>query len=371
MTSIGYLSCEARNKRNTGPNQHKRRRGIECVDVDKMSWIALRVDLTVRDETSNEDVRLGYFDVKIDDEFDFWKDGERRFERRVPMRPTPIMRKKQEGRSEWGAVDVSIQRIPSDEQDKFERGRREKESVTTFRPAVFLDFDCTISRRHLWGTLYSNWELCVNDWRDHVDACKRKGESTPKKSVDDLRFLDYVFGGGDRLELLRKSFSAMIKDFGTTLYVSTHGMVEDVVTALRNVKMLDMFAAVHAYDGVWTKKGDKIRKNAEMGQMRALTKMKWIDRTVEDNGLTPFACWFIDDSVGNYDCDGLGVGVLPTSRETIHTLDVDDTFRHNGEGLKKVHLDRIYDTIKRDVAQFKMRRKTGTAVAPPIPSSSR
>jgi len=227
---------------------------------------------------------------------------------------------------------------------KIEVARKAKYELkkTSVKPCLVLDFDCTVSKHHLWGTL-NKWHICVQNFlQAFPDETKR-----PPLDPQDLRFVEFVMGGETRIEMLRKYFE-MLRSIGTTIYISTHGSAYDVMPALQCHDMLKYVESVQSYDGVWFR-GSMFKSNAEIGIFRAMPKLEWIDFLVSKFEHKPSACWFVDDTLRNYNV-GLGLGVLPSSRSSVHCFQ-DEGFKHNGTGLTAEYLNVMLKSIEEELKE--------------------
>eukprot|EP00940_MAST-03C_sp_MAST-3C-sp2_P001698 g1698.t1 len=244
--------------------------------------------------------------------------------------------------------------------------RRKSRKCRKTRCAVFFDFDCTISKRHLFGTMRGRWSFCM----DAFDAEFTDWSDQPKLSTTDLRFVEFIFGGKERLAMLRDCFDKL--KVLADLYISTHGLCNDVLSALKMCDMIKYFEAVQAHDGVWTKGQDKMRTNANLKQRRALPKMIWIEKIIESKDYAPKVCWFADDTARNYDA-GCGVGVLPRSRKTINVIPLDKKdFVKNGLGLKRLHFGRMLKSIvESEHKSLAVSAKSASEVSPVSPDRPR
>jgi hypothetical protein len=98
-------------------------------------------------------------------------------------------------------------------------------------------------------------------------------------------------------------------------------------------------------------RGNFFQTNAEIPLKKgALAKLEWIDFLIQKYKHKPSACWFVDDTIRNYDV-GLGLGILPSSHEAVNCFqDVD--FKHNGTGLTKWGFDVIVESIEGELEDF-------------------
>ena len=99
-----------------------------------------------------------------------------------------------------GCVKIGVARTP-------------RKTKTEVKPSVVLDFDCTVSKHHLWGTL-NKWPFCVSNFMEAFPEEKNR----PPMDPHDSRFVTYIMGGKDRIDLMRKYFEKLVS-IGTTMYV--------------------------------------------------------------------------------------------------------------------------------------------------------
>ena len=97
--------------------------------------------------------------------------------------------------------------------------RSRPKTFTDAKPAVILDFDCTVSKHHLWGTL-NKWPMCVSDFMETFPKEKER----PPMDPNDSAFITYIMGGKDRIDMLRDYFEKLVS-IGTTMYVTISGYV--------------------------------------------------------------------------------------------------------------------------------------------------
>ena len=78
-----------------------------------------------------------------------------------------------------------------------------------------------------------------------------------------------------------------------------------------------------------------------------MSKLEWIDFLIEKFEHRPNACWFVDDTLRNYNV-GLGLGVLPTSRNAVNCFQ-NSGFKHNGTGITDKDLSVILKSIESEL----------------------
>lgn len=110
--------------------------------------------------------------------------------------------------------------------------RREIVNIGKSVTNVF-DFDCTISKHHLFKTLYQPNSLWVQKWKNEVDA----GEP----SISNIRFCWWIMGGLERVETIRSWF---VEDREVNNIILTNGIADDVVKVLERVNLLEFFRVV-------------------------------------------------------------------------------------------------------------------------------
>jgi len=178
-----------------------------------------------------------------------------------------------------------------------------------------------------------------------VDTC-------PSISLEDPRFILYIFGGTERIKMLDEQFMAM-RILGAQLFITTHGFGLEVKAALEQVKLLKHFVGIQAADGLWD------RTSGFRATEYARPKMVWIEDTIRAIGVAPDRTWFADDSLRNYDTRR-GSGMLPSSGKPIHVLPHNGTFQQDGEGLSECHLQNLH----RAMLAAKAGRKLPTQAPP-------
>jgi len=99
-----------------------------------------------------------------------------------------------------GCVKIGVARTP-------------RKTNTEVKPSVVLDFDCTVSKHHLWGTL-NKWPFCVSDFMEAFPDEKNR----PPMDPHDSRFVTFIMGGKDRIDMMRKYFEKLVS-IGTSMYV--------------------------------------------------------------------------------------------------------------------------------------------------------
>ncbi|MDC3321003.1 hypothetical protein OAV88_00210 [bacterium] len=204
--------------------------------------------------------------------------------------------------------------------------------------ALFFDFDCTISQRHLYGTI-KGWERCVKDlnvaFPDGVEMYQ-----SDKKTFNDA-FVNYIFGGAKRVQRLHDFFDSIKNDLPAHLFVTTFGRGEEVSAMLQAADLLRYFTKIQASNGIWSE-GTGFATYKEL-KMSRQSKLDWIEERLLFQNILPNMTWFLDDSSSNYD-DGNGLGTL-TKGGRIRVF-YDKEFKKNGMGLTNEMIDDLDMSIR-------------------------
>ena len=147
---------------------------------------------------------------------------------------------------------------------------------------IVFDFDCTISSRHLFHTIRSGEQYlkdvkkyCHNEnghvdiytgrilnWIDKIESDfvhERPNKDTYAYKPSECgfasaqTFLYYLFGGKERIYDLRNMLNSL-KDNGSTLHISTKGIVSEVIECLKGIGLLDKFEYIDGYDNNYENK---------------------------------------------------------------------------------------------------------------------
>ena len=204
--------------------------------------------------------------------------------------------------------------------------------------ALFFDFDCTLSAKHLYGTI-KGWERCVKDFNEAFPEGLEMYESDKRTFKDE--FVSYIFGGAERIRCLREFLDSIRNDLPTHLYVTTFGRGEEVLSMLKAAGLLRYFSKIQASDGIWSE-GAGFKKYSEL-KMSRQSKLDWIEERLLFQNISPDLTWFVDDSTANYD-DGNGPGAL-CGGGRVHVFKYNG-FKKNGQGLTKVMIDHLSKCVR-------------------------
>jgi len=95
------------------------------------------------------------------------------------------------------------------------------------------DFDCTLSKHHLFKTMYHPNSYWLQKWKNTVDS----GEPV----ISNIRFCWWIMGGLERVEIIRSWFVEDRKDNNIVL---TNGIADDTSTVLERVGLLEFFRVI-------------------------------------------------------------------------------------------------------------------------------
>lgn len=125
---------------------------------------------------------------------------------------------------------------------------------------VVLDFDCTLTARHLFHCLRSGYHYREDllaqtslKWDEESKQVVREIQQYPlkfnrnwgkcRKLAGAKSFASYIFGGEERLAHLRAFLHDLLR-MGTVLHISTKGIVSEVVEVLAAQDLLEHFTFV-------------------------------------------------------------------------------------------------------------------------------
>ena len=212
------------------------------------------------------------------------------------------------------------------------------DEYTKKKAALFFDFDCTLSARHLYGTI-KGWERCVKEFNEVFPKGLEIYESDKKTFKDE--FVAYIFGGAERIRHLREFFDSIRNELPTHLYVTTFGKGDEVISMLKAAGLLRYFSKIQASNGIWSEgAGFKTYRELKMSRQ---SKLDWIEERLLFQNILPNLTWFVDDSCANYD-DGNGPGALCGGGK-IHVFK-DKEFRKNGRGITQAMIDSLCKSLR-------------------------
>ena len=109
--------------------------------------------------------------------------------------------------------------------------KKRKELISNGKNVInVFDFDCTLSKHHLFKTLYYPNSPWVEKWKNT--------ENAGDQSISNIRFCWWIMGGLERVEIIRAWF---VEDRETNNVVLTNGIADDVVKVLERVGLLEFF----------------------------------------------------------------------------------------------------------------------------------
>lgn len=143
---------------------------------------------------------------------------------------------------------------------------------------IVFDFDCTLSQYHLFHTIRSGEHYSKSLYDYFSRKCGTPDRASGKiirwitkleqawdnneldadhyrympticnfSAADD--FLDFLFGGKERLENLRSMLDEL-KSKGCTLHISTKGNISEVIACMLGARLLSFFQFVEGYDNI-------------------------------------------------------------------------------------------------------------------------